>query len=86
MMVNRLPSPGLLSTVRRPPIADTRLLASNAPTPNPPFLVDANGWNSRSAHLHDVKMSAKFPVGVLVVAAVGWQLYSVVNEVGDDAL
>jgi len=47
VMRKRLPWPGRLSTVRRPFIAVISDLASNAPTPKPPFLVEANGWNRR---------------------------------------
>ena len=45
-IINRVPCPGSLSTVSRPPIAEIIARASNAPMPKPPSLVEANGRNS----------------------------------------
>src|SRR5690348_5494828 len=47
VMVKVVPWPGRLSTPRRPPMAAISERASNAPIPNPPDLVEANGWNRR---------------------------------------
>ena len=71
-MMKRLPWPGRLSTVRRPPIAAISDRASNAPTPKPPALVEANGWNRR---LRTKSASIPQPlsmiaIGDLVVVAV----------------
>src|SRR6185369_4972394 len=44
VMVKVVPRPGRLSTSSRPPMAMISARASNAPTPNPPDLVEANGW------------------------------------------
>ena len=69
MMVNWLPSPGLLSTVSRPPMAEMMLLASKAPTPKPPFLVEAKGWNRRVR-----TNSASMPIPQSEMAMVTWPL------------